>query len=162
MPGASSQTVQPRPRGVGEAAENLLNRQFAAETAHTKWATDVTEFNIGSSKVYLLPILDLHDSRIIAAASGPSPSVKMVTDSLRMVIDTLNAGEKPLVHSDQGFQYCHTLWRDTVREQGSPSRCPAKDALRQRRHGGILQPPQGGMVPHPEIRNSRRVSRSAH
>ncbi|MDV6271432.1 IS3 family transposase [Rhodococcus globerulus] len=42
----------------------------------------------------------------------------MVTDSLRMAIDTLNAGEKPLVHSDQGFQYRHTLWRDTVREAG--------------------------------------------
>ncbi|WP_064444770.1 IS3 family transposase [Rhodococcus sp. YH3-3] len=85
---------------VGEAAENVLNRQFAAETAHTKWATDVTEFNIGSSKVYLSPILDLHDNRIISATAGPSPSVKMVTDSLRMAIDTLNAGEKPLLHSD--------------------------------------------------------------
>ncbi|REK82639.1 IS3 family transposase, partial [Rhodococcus erythropolis] len=85
---------------VGEAAENVLNRQFAAETAHTKWATDVTEFNIGSSKVYLSPILDLHDNRIISVTAGPSPSVKMVTDSLRMAIDTLSAGEKPLVHSD--------------------------------------------------------------
>lgn len=85
---------------VGEAAENVLNRQFAAETAHTKWATDVTEFNIGSSKVYLSPILDLHDNRIISVTAGPSPSVKMVTDSLRMAIDTLNACEKPLVHSD--------------------------------------------------------------
>ena len=47
---------------VGEAAENVLNRQFAAEAAHTTWATDVTEFNIGSSKVYLSPILDLHDN----------------------------------------------------------------------------------------------------
>jgi putative transposase len=103
---------------VGEAADNVLNRQFAAETAHTKWATDVTEFNIGSSKVYLSPILDLHDNRIISATAGPSPSVKMVTDSLRMAIDTLNAGEKPLVHSDQGFQYRHTLWRDTLREAG--------------------------------------------
>ena len=48
----------------------------------------------------------------------PSPSVKMVTDSLRMAIDTLNAGERPLVHSDEGFQYRHTLWRDTLREAG--------------------------------------------
>ena len=103
---------------VGEAADNVLNRQFATEFRHTKRATDVTEFNIGNSKVYLSPILDLHDNRIISATAGPSPSVKMVTDSLRMAIDTLNAGEKPLVHSDQGFQYRHTLWRDTVREAG--------------------------------------------
>jgi putative transposase len=40
----------------------------------------------------------------------------MVSDSFRMAIDTLNAGEKPLVHSDQRFEYRHTRWRDTVRE----------------------------------------------
>ena len=38
---------------VGEAADNLLNRQFATESRHMKWVTDVTEFNIGASKVYL-------------------------------------------------------------------------------------------------------------
>lgn len=103
---------------VGEASDNVLNRQFATGSRHTKWATDVTEFTIGSSKVYLSPILDLHDNRVISATAGPSPSVKMVTDGLRIAIDTLNPGEKPLVHSDQGFQYRHTLWRDTLREAG--------------------------------------------
>ena len=103
---------------VGEAADNVLNRQFATESRHTKWVTDVTEFNIGASKVYLSPVLDLHDNRVISATAGPSPSVKMVTDGLRMAIDTLNPDEKPLVHSDQGFQYRHTLWRDTLRGAG--------------------------------------------
>jgi putative transposase len=103
---------------VGQAAENVLDRQFAAESAHTTWVTDVTEFNVGTAKVYLSPVLDLHDSRIISATTGPSPSVKMVTDSLRMAIDTLHPDEKPLVHSDQGFQYRHTLWRDTLRGAG--------------------------------------------
>ncbi|WP_411742729.1 IS3 family transposase [Rhodococcus sp. IEGM 1366] len=32
---------------VGEAADNVLNRQFATEFRHTEWATDLTEFNIG-------------------------------------------------------------------------------------------------------------------
>jgi putative transposase len=44
---------------VGEAAENVLNRQFATGFRHTKWVTDVTEFTIGTSKVYLSPVLDL-------------------------------------------------------------------------------------------------------
>ena len=103
---------------VGEAADNVLNRQFTTRFRHTKWATDVTEFNVGISKVYLSPIIDLHDNRIISATAGPSPSVKMVTDGLRLAIETLNPGEKPLVHSDQGFQYRHTVWRDTLQEAG--------------------------------------------
>ena len=103
---------------VGEASDTVLNRQFATESKHTKWVTDVTKFNIGTSKVYLSPVLDLHDNRVISATAGPSPSVKMVTDSLRMAIDTLTPGEKPLVHSDQGFQDRHTLWRDTLAMAG--------------------------------------------
>lgn len=103
---------------VGEAAENVLDRQFATKSAHTKWVTDVTEFNVGTTKVYLSPVLDLHDGRIISATAGPSPSVKMVTDGLRMAIQTLGPDEQPLVHSDQGFQYRHTLWRDTLRGAG--------------------------------------------
>ena len=103
---------------VGAAADNVLNRRFATESPHTKWVTDVTEFTVGTTKVYLSPVLDLHDNRIISATAGPSPSVKMVTDGLRAAIDTLSPGEKPLVHSDQGFQYRHTLWRDALRLAG--------------------------------------------
>ncbi|MBC7596252.1 MAG: IS3 family transposase [Kineosporiaceae bacterium] len=103
---------------VGEASENVLNREFATKSRHTKWVTDVTEFTIGTTKVYLSPVMDLHDNRIISTTAGPSPSVKMVTDGLRLALDTLSPGEKPLVHSDQGFQYRHTLWRDTLRKAG--------------------------------------------
>ena len=56
---------------VGEAAANVLNRQFAAKVEHTKWVTDVTEFHVGSTRVYVSPVLDLHDSRIISAMAGP-------------------------------------------------------------------------------------------
>jgi len=108
---------------AGEASDNVLNRQFATEFWHTEWATDVTEFTLGSKKVSVSPILDLHDNRVISATAGPSPSVKMVTDGLRVAIDASGPGEKPLVHSDQGFQggfrqYRHTLWWDTLRNAG--------------------------------------------
>ena len=103
---------------VGEAADNVLNRQFATTAQHTKWATDVTEFTIGAAKVYLSPVVDLYDNRVVSAVAGPSPSVKLVTDGLRDAIDALQPGEQPLVHSDQGFQYRHPLWQDALREAG--------------------------------------------
>lgn len=103
---------------VGSAAENVLNRDFATTARHTKWATDVTEFVIGEAKVYVSPILDMYDNRVVSVAAGPSPSVKMVTDGLREAVTTLAPGERPLVHSDQGFQYRHLLWRETLRRAG--------------------------------------------
>jgi putative transposase len=111
---------------VGEAADNVSNRRFATAVKHTKWVTDVTEFRIGPAKVYASPILDLYDNRVVSAVAGPSPSVKMVTDGLRTAIGRLKSGEKPLVHSDQGFQYRHPLWQETLREAGLTQSMPRK------------------------------------
>jgi len=107
---------------VGEASANVLNRQFSTELRHTKWATDATEFTVGSSKVYLSPILGLHDNPVLSSTAGPSPSVKMVSDGLRVAIDALGPGEKPLVHSDHATPNGETRWAT----RDSPSRCPAK------------------------------------
>jgi len=96
----------------------VLNRQFETAVKHTKWVTDVTEFTVGTSKVYVSPVLDLHDNRIDSVMAGPSPSVKMVTDGLRNAISGLAPNERPLVHSDQGFQYRHPLWQDALPEAG--------------------------------------------
>lgn len=144
-------------------ADNVLNRQFATEFRHTTWVTDVTEFNIGNSKVYHSPILDLHNNRIISVTAGPSPSVKMVTDSLRMATNTLNAGEKPLVHSNQGFQYRHTLWRDTLREAGLTQSMSSKGTcLDNAVMEGFFSHLKEEWFARPETRNSRRVSHGAH
>ena len=50
---------------VGRIAPNIINRDFAASTPNRKWATDVTQINIGSEKLYLSPILDMFNGEII-------------------------------------------------------------------------------------------------
>ena len=46
---------------VGRIAPNLLNRNFHAEKPNQKWVTDVTEFSLFGQKLYLSPVLDLHN-----------------------------------------------------------------------------------------------------
>lgn len=96
---------------VGAIAGNVLNRQFTAPAPNTKWVTDVTEFRVGVSKIYLSPVIDLFDRSVVAYSWGPSPSVRLTNSSLRKAIATLKTGQTPLVHSDQGFQYQHSSWR---------------------------------------------------
>ncbi|QMT45885.1 transposase [Neisseria dentiae] len=47
-----------RPQAVGEASDNILNREFTAGKPADKWPTDVTEFKCTDGKLYLSPILD--------------------------------------------------------------------------------------------------------
>lgn len=96
---------------IGKIAENLLKREFDSAAPNQKSVTDVTEFKIADSKVYLSPVLDLFARPIISYSISKSPTVAFTNKSLSEAIGTLAAGEAPLVHSDQGFQYQHTSWQ---------------------------------------------------
>lgn len=85
---------------VGPIAENVLNRDFTATGPNQKWVTDVTEFRVGESKLYLSPIMDLFNREIIAYSTGRSPSLHLTNTPLRAALATLEPGRAPLVHSD--------------------------------------------------------------
>lgn len=90
---------------VGKPASNLLQRQFQADCPNEKWVTDVTEFNVRGHKLYLSPVLDLYNSEIISYRIAPKPEFDMVKHMLLDAVDKLQPHEKPLLHSDQGWQY---------------------------------------------------------
>jgi putative transposase len=96
---------------VGKIAENVLNRNFTAEAPNQKWVTDVTEFRVGDRKVYVSPVIDLFDRFVVAHSWSLSPSLQLTNTSLSLAIATLQPGQRPIVHSDQGFQYQHRSWR---------------------------------------------------
>jgi len=96
-------------------AENVLDRNFEAEAANTKWLTDVTEFKvIGSTKkVYLSAIYDLYDRSIVSYMIGTSNNNELVFKTFDKAVEA-NPGAKPLFHSDYTeektipkFYYCH-------------------------------------------------------
>jgi putative transposase len=104
---------------VGRIAANLLNRDFTAQAPNEKWVTDVTEFAVGDRKVYLSPVMDLFDRSIIAYSWGTSPNLQLTTTPLEKALSTLQVGQTPLVHSDQGFQYQHLSWQAMLADAGA-------------------------------------------
>jgi putative transposase len=104
---------------VGTIAANLLDRDFDATAPNQKWVTDVTEFRVGDRKLYLSPVMDLFDRQIIAHSIGPSPTLQLTNSSLQAALATLDDGQAPLVHSDQGFQYQHPSWRRLLADAGA-------------------------------------------
>ena len=103
----------------GVIAPNLLNRKFDADAPNQKWVTDVTEFRVGDRKLYLSPVMDLFNRQIISYSVGSSPNLELTNSSLHKAIACLEPGQKPLVHSDQGFQYQHASWRLLLQEAGA-------------------------------------------
>lgn len=90
---------------VGRIAPNILQRQFDAQRPNQKWVTDVTEFNVGGQKLYLSPVMDLYNGEIIAYQTAKRPVFEMVSTMLKKAFTRLGECDKPILHSDQGWQY---------------------------------------------------------
>lgn len=82
-----------------------FNRHFETSKPNEKWTTDVSEFKHKDGKLYLSPILDMHDGFIISYDLSTHPDftqTKRMIDEAFKQYDNL---EGLIFHSDQGWQY---------------------------------------------------------
>ena len=103
---------------VGKIAPDLLNRNFHAEKPNQKWVTDVTEFSLFGQKLYLSPILDLHNGYLVSYTISERPVLSMVTTMLDKAFATIPDGIGLILHSDQGWQYQHKLYQRMLNAKG--------------------------------------------
>lgn len=101
---------------VGKVADNLLKRDFYAGKLFEKLTTDVTQFNICDSKVYLSPVLDLFNNEVVSYAVSMSPNLEQIREMLNGLFEKLPADAKPIFHSDQGWQYQHAEYQRLLSE----------------------------------------------
>lgn len=104
---------------VGLAAPNLLQRDFNATETNQKWVTDVTEFDVAGEKLYLSPTLDLFNGEIIAFETARRPVYKMIDAMLKQAFKRLAPMDKPILHSDQGWQYRMHAYQASLRSSTS-------------------------------------------
>ena len=97
-----------------EASDNVLERDFEADRPNEKWVTDVTEFKVAGRKVFLSPIMDLYNREIVAYEMRERPSLELVSDMLEQAMGKLKADERPILHSDQGWQYRMPAFRHAL------------------------------------------------
>ncbi|WP_058974205.1 IS3 family transposase, partial [Type-D symbiont of Plautia stali] len=81
---------------ISPAPENLLARKFRASRPNEKWLTDITEFQLPAGKVYLSPVIDCFDGKVVSWSIGTSPDAKLVNTMLDDAIYTLSKNEKPM------------------------------------------------------------------
>ena len=101
---------------VGKIAPNVINRDFTATAPNQKWATDVTQINIGNTKLYLSPLLDMFNGEIISYNISKTPNLEQVYDMLDKAFAKFDNLEGLIIHSDQGWQYQHYGYRKRLED----------------------------------------------
>jgi putative transposase len=102
---------------VGRTAPNVLKRRFSAKRPKKKLVTDVTEFKVAGEKLYLSPMMDLYNGEIIAYEIARRPVYEMVASMVKKAFATLKPRDKPILHSDQGWQYQMPAYRRMLKDR---------------------------------------------
>ena len=77
-----------------------------------------TEFSLFGQKLYLSPVLDLHNGYLVSYTISDRPVLGMVTSMLEKAFETIPDGTGLILHSDQGWQYQHKQYQRILREKG--------------------------------------------
>ena len=93
-------------------------RDFGTSDVNEKWTTDVSEFHIAAGKLYLSPILDMHNREIVSYNISRNPNFEQTTDMLNKAFNKYDDLGNLIFHSDQGWQYQMFHYQKALREKG--------------------------------------------
>jgi transposase InsO family protein len=86
-------------------AANLLDRQFHASSANTRWTCDITYLWTAQGWLYLAVVMDLFSRKIVGWNMTEHLRSELVSDALRMALRRRRPRAALLHHSDRGVQY---------------------------------------------------------
>ena len=101
-----------------DVVDNKLIRNFSTSRCNEKWTTDVSEFHIPAGKLYLSPILDMHNREIISYSISRNPSFNQTQEMLDKAFKQYDNLEGLIFHSDQGWQYQMNQYKIVLLEKG--------------------------------------------
>ncbi len=103
---------------VGKVAPNIIDRDFSTESFLEKWTTDVSQFRFSWGKCYLSPILDMNNNEIISHDLSMHPTLEQVQRMMDRAFEKFPDVRGVIMHSDQGWQYQHQYFRETLNSHG--------------------------------------------
>lgn len=101
-----------------ESHQTYYERHFETKKCNEKWATDVSEFHIVAGKLYLSPIIDLHNREVISYSISKSPNFKQTKDMLSQAFEKQQNLSGLILQSDQGWQYQMKSYHKLLKEKG--------------------------------------------
>ena len=98
--------------------KTTYERNFNTTGCNQKWATDVSEFHISAGKLYLSPIIDMHNGEIVSFDISKSPNYAQISNMLEHAFSRFDNLECLIMHSDQGWQYQMEHYHRSLKEKG--------------------------------------------
>ena len=98
-------------------AENLLQRDFSADSLSQKWVGDITYIHTSTGWLYLTTVIDLADRKVIGWSLSTDMTAKSTSvEAIKMAIRNRGVKDGLIFHSDRGIQYACEEFREVTVE----------------------------------------------
>jgi len=94
-------------------AENVLDRDFTAESPNRKWVGDITYIRTRERWLYFAVVIDLFSRKVVGWAVSKRINRELVINAFKMAVRNRRPCSGLIFHSDRGSQYCS---KDFVKE----------------------------------------------
>lgn len=101
-----------------QVKDNVLSRNFTADAANQKWVSDITQFKVGRTWMYLAAVMDLYSRKVVGWALDTHARETLVLDAFTMAVSRRDIAGNPLIHSDRGVQYRGNEYQQALADQG--------------------------------------------
>ena len=98
-------------------AQNLLQRNFSAESPNEAWASDITFLPTTQGWLYLAVIIDLFSRRVVGWATSQNIDRYLALAALQMAINTRRPPGNLVHHSDRGSTYAAGDYRKALADR---------------------------------------------
>ncbi len=85
--------------------DDLVRREFTADTPNQVWLADITEHRTSEGKLYLAAIKDLFSNRIVGWAIDERMKARLVVAAIEMAAARRGDVAGCILHSDRGSQF---------------------------------------------------------
>ena len=98
-------------------ADNLLQRDFSADSLSQKWVGDITYIHTNKGWLYLTTVIDLADRKVIGWSLSTDMTAKNTSvEAIKMAIRNRGSKDGLIFHSDRGIQYACDEFRTVIAE----------------------------------------------
>ena len=85
--------------------DDLVQREFAAETVNTLWLTDISEHRTGEGKLYLCAVKDVCSNRSVGYSISDRMKSSLAVAALQHAVARRGDANGCVIHSDRGSQF---------------------------------------------------------
>lgn len=108
---------------------DLVKLEFARNHPNMLWVTAVTEHRTRERKIYCAVVLDTFSRKVVDWAIDSAPNAGLVTNALRMAIETRKPQPGMTIHSDYDTVFRSCIFRNECRLQECCPRWELSDCV---------------------------------